>query len=228
MAVSFVNAGAMAEKATGTGTISPAYPAGLAANDLLLLFVGNNNATHTTLPAGWTSIRNVASTTDTVVPSILVARIFATGSESGTLAVTTPTSAANAQILAFRGVDLTTPEDFSNILLDKTATTGTAFTFSAATTTVPGTALIYAIIQNAGFGAWTPPANIGSDAWVEDGQGAAQRSATTGHLLWSGSGSTGTITVTSASGQRGVGVLVGLRPAAAVATPIRRAGKRRF
>ncbi len=104
--VTFVAAGT---GSGGTGNLAPAYPTGLQANDLLLLqvTVGDGTTTPTTPSGGWAILYGP----DTVTPQYgnpgrqWIYYKFASGSETGTLAITITGYSTNvACIYAFRNV----------------------------------------------------------------------------------------------------------------------------
>jgi len=213
VAITLVAAGTFTEKASGA-PISVPYPAGLAANDVLVLIMGGNSATVIGTQTGYTTDKSNASTGDTLVPDLYIGHKFATGSESGTFSATSGAGAGFGQILAFRGVDLTTPIDTTPGFGDKTLTnTPNLPIASAMTTTTPGVALVYGAVQNAATGPMTEPSVPA--AFTETGDRVAQRNASTGYLIWSGSGSTGIISVTGNGNSRGLVTVIALRPAAA-------------
>lgn len=86
--------------ATNNGT-TVGYPAGLAADDLLILQTVRRNSSSFSTPAGWTALYNDLSPSGTNVRQQLFYK-WATGTESGSITVGTI-----AVILAFRGVDKT-------------------------------------------------------------------------------------------------------------------------
>lgn len=109
---SYVGAGAISIAGMAT-TLTPSYPSGLAANDLLILRVNHRNnlaAVDDTInvPGGWTSI--YADQQNNCRQVLYYA--FAAGTESGTISISrTGDGTVNwsAQIYAFRGVNTTTP-----------------------------------------------------------------------------------------------------------------------
>jgi hypothetical protein len=211
VAVSFVGAGTFTESTSANPTVP--YPSGLQANDVLVLLFGVNNATVPSTQTGFTTVVAHSSTGDTLLPALYMGIKFATGAESGSFTTTIAgTAARSLQMLAFRGVDLVNPQDVTASTLDKTQTTDANFDIPGVTTTQAGTALVYAAIQNAATGGMTPPTNPA--AFTEDGDRSTGRNFSTGHLLWSGSGSTGTVTVVGNGSTRGYAGLLVLRPAA--------------
>lgn len=105
MAITFVNATTYSSGASSTSSVSLAYPASIAANDVLIAQVLISSSTGTiTTPAGWTLIR---SDTGNNRRSSLYSYV-ATGSESGSVAFTLSASFnAVGGMGAFRGVDTT-------------------------------------------------------------------------------------------------------------------------
>ena len=100
MAASFVAAGSV-------GTSSATYPAGITAGDLLLMWITRSSSTPPTLPSGWTAEPTLGTVTSGgSSPSGRWCYKVATGSESGSVTVTTN---AKAQILVFRGIDTSAP-----------------------------------------------------------------------------------------------------------------------
>lgn len=211
MAITFVGAGTFTESTT-TNPGFP-YPTGLAANDLLVLCFGVNGAAVPSAQTGFTTVIADSSTGDTLVPSLYMGIKFATGSESGSFTSTIAgVTARSGQILAFRGVDLTTPQDVAAQIQDKTSTATANFAIPSQTTTRTGVALVYAAIQNATTGGMTPPTVPAT--FTEDGDRVSGRNFSDGHLIWSGSGATGSVNPTGNGLTRGLAAVLALRPAA--------------
>ena len=63
MAITYQSAGAVATTAAGATTISPAYPTGIIAGDIVVLFVAQKpsvaNGGTVTTPAGWTLLTSL-------------------------------------------------------------------------------------------------------------------------------------------------------------------------
>jgi len=127
--VTFVSAG------TGSGTTSnpsPAYPSGLAANDLILLQVTVRDTTNTpTTPAGFTLLYGPDSTG---TGRQWIYYKFATGTESGTITITISGSNCKiARMYAFRNVALSSFTEGGGF------GSGTSRTISAQSVTTTGT-----------------------------------------------------------------------------------------
>ncbi len=211
MAITLRSAGTVGENtvAAGTTLLLP-YPTGMAAGDLMVLSATTNSTTPPTLPAGWTQIFRASANSGANVPGELVCIKYATGSESGNFSLTVPNIRCAGQIIAFAGVDQTTPQDVAATSVDSAASLTRII--PTLTTTMPGVALVYAADHATVSVTATPPSSPA--AFTETSDGTTQ-THTMGYLIWSGSGATGSVTVTfSATSSRGIGVLLALRPAA--------------
>lgn len=210
---SFVSAGVVTDKASGSTTVAIPYPAGLQAGDVLLLGYGANSATIVAAQTGFTTVRTESSTGGTLAPSLYVGVKYAVGTETGSYNMTVPSAAGTGQMLAIRGADQATLQDVTAGFVDKTDTSAGTCVIPSISTTKTGCALVYFCIQNASSGGMTPPTSPGT--FTEDGDRVAGRNFSTGHLIWSGSGATGTVTISQpTSNQRDLAVLVAVRPAA--------------
>jgi hypothetical protein len=132
MAITFVATGAAA---SGLNAISPALPSGLAAGDLMLLFVQTSNQTPTT-PTNWNVVGAglVGSGTAAAAGSVGLI-VYWKVAASGESAPSVPTGLNHliGFISAYRGVNGTSP---INISSGTTATSSTAVSIAAVTTTV--------------------------------------------------------------------------------------------
>lgn len=105
----FVGAGTLGSTETTT-TMTPGYPAGISANDILFMFIalrdGSGNATISSVSGGWTLVQEMPYMTVSDETSALYWK-RATGSESGTETVTLSEVLTNgngmATIVAYRG-----------------------------------------------------------------------------------------------------------------------------
>lgn len=105
----FVGAGTLGSTETTT-TMTPGYPAGISANDILFMFIGlrdgSGNATISSVSGGWTLVEEMPYMTGSDETSALYWK-RATGSESGTETVTLSEvltfGNGVAQIVAYRG-----------------------------------------------------------------------------------------------------------------------------
>lgn len=98
-AITYVTQGSIAYSAANGTSISPAYPSGISAGDLLVLIIGMKPTTTTggsvTTPSGWTHIISITGAggyssqgADTGNTNLFTYYKVASGSESGTLTVT--------------------------------------------------------------------------------------------------------------------------------------------
>lgn len=108
MAVSYVGAGA-ASATNGGSNPAPTLPAGLAAGDLMLLFVftRHTGVGFVTTPNGWSSLRNNVTTSGLLA---VFSRVYQGGDSAPTVTLNGHTGGASgdtaiAQIAAFRGSD---------------------------------------------------------------------------------------------------------------------------
>lgn len=208
MAIGAPLVGTVATNTAGAATLNVPYPASLTSSHIMVLAVSVNNATRATLPGGWTSVASLAATGNTQSPGLIVGIKQATGSESGNLAVTTPSVKSAGQIIAFSGVNLTTPQDVAATTLDKAA--GSAnMPLPTLTTTRSGCAVVYVGTMSTGADLATAP---GGYTETGDGIGTGGWPITTGYAL-PAAGATGTVTVVWDNTDKGVGCLLALRNA---------------
>lgn len=214
MAIGTPTLGAVLEQTTTTSPINVSYPAVVNAGDYLLLATtsGGSSISSTTTPATWTKLLGLSSTGNTVAPNIAVYRKFAAGTEGGTtLSVTKGTNVFSAQILAFSGVDPTTPEDGVTPTIGDNTTAANTVVIAAATVVTAGAALVTVAAHNSVSITATPPAGFTETA---DRTVASARAWEVAYQLGVSSGTTGTKTVTwSAATARSIGALFVLRPA---------------
>ena len=217
MPIAFGAAGTRLLVGTAATTWNVAYPASVAADDLLVLEIATNGGAVTT-PSGWTAVYN-----ETVLSNpkggLFIKK--AAGGESGTLAVTVGSTTGNAQMFRYTGVDPTTPQD-------ATATTGSSsantdpIVHAAITTVTAGTWLVYAAaVNSSSTNVTTEPA--GSTIRVDhaDIGGTGTKG---GYLIdegpITGTGSTGTRTVDMNAARAYWGAMMALRPASGGGSPI--------
>lgn len=133
MAVQFVAAGTVA---SGTGAITVPLPSGLQTDDLLFLLVETANENVTT-PTGWTiapsAHQGVGTAASTTATEISLFYRWVDGTESSA-SVADPGDHVIGRMVAYRGVDTTTPFDTS--AGSTKATASTTATFPSITTTV--------------------------------------------------------------------------------------------
>lgn len=216
MAITYQGAGTAAANTVAATSLSVAYPTGITAGDVIVLAVGCSNATAPTNPSGFTS--GVTGTSGGSSPAFRISYKVATGSESGSLSVATPSSTSQGRMFLFRGVDQTTPIDVTGTTFGSSTATA-AYNLPTLTTTTTGVTLVWYGGANAASGTWTSPTVPAAFTKVWDALTATPRSGV-GYLIWSGSGATGTVNLVSSSSVRGMAGLIALRPAGSSPTNV--------
>jgi hypothetical protein len=151
MAISFVNKGTFA---SGTSTISPGLPASMASGDLCLMFIESANEAISITTAGsiaWTQVTNSPIYTGTAAQAGGVRlAVYYGWFSSGTTAPTIADSGDHTTgiIMAFRGVDATTPFD-ATPTTSVDASNTTTLTPTAITTATTNACVVYGIAIDA-------------------------------------------------------------------------------
>lgn len=214
MAITYVGSGAEAA-ATGGANLSLPYVADIQAGDLLWVPASSSvtSAYATNAISGFTR----AYALDSGGGSPVGAGFYkiATGSETGSVTVVTPGGNSLARMFAFRGVDPTTPLDAAPVGFGS-STGVTAYVVPDQTTTTAGAALLLHTWSNTATGTWTQPTFY--TEVMDSTAGGTVGAASAAYRIWSGSGSTGTRTVTRSASVRGGAAGVVLRPAADATT----------
>lgn len=204
--------GVAAVQGTAATTINVPYPtSGLTSSHILVLgiTVNSGSTTAATIPAGWTQVDKRTSTTNTLPPFQFLAIKQATGSETGNLTVTVGANAkAWGQILAFDGVNLTTPQDVTATVVDQTSAGIATITIPGVTPTRTGCALVYLASHNNGGETATPPSGFTETG---DNTGVGGWAGTMGYQIYNSTSATGNVVVTFSGSNRGLGVLMVLR-----------------
>lgn len=145
MAIAYGAAGANVVLATAGTSWAVPYPATVAADDLLIIFMRTNGGAVTT-PAGWTSVYAEATVAN---PKGGVYIKKAAGGETGSVTVTTASTTGVAVMLSYTGVDTTTPQDVAAVTVAFDGTTNpVAVAFPSITTVTAGAVLIAALCSN--------------------------------------------------------------------------------
>lgn len=133
MAITFVGSGG---HVAGTGAISVPQPAGIAAGDVLLLVVETANEAVSVQMSGWTEVsvspQGLGTAGGTAATRLAVYYRISAGDEVA-VGIADSGNHTIAAILAFRGVDQTTP--INALAADLRATDNTAVIFPSVTTT---------------------------------------------------------------------------------------------
>lgn len=186
---------------TATTTHTVTTPAGAASGDVLIGVWYANGSAAWTQPAGWTVLVNEDGAAS---GSMLVCRLVLSGAPGGSYAATSAASeTAWGHIMAFTGVDTTTPEDATATHSHNTSGTYTTPTI----TTVTNNAVLLCI--------WGRGANVTitvDGALTPIDNGAAGPAYATGYETIATAGATGTRTATGYTGDN-FGASVAIRPA---------------
>jgi hypothetical protein len=218
MAIAFVNKGTFA---SGTTSISPGIPAGMAAGDFMLLTVHTPNQVVSAI-TGWTPVTSTPVSTGTAGAAggtrvSTYYRFWQSGDAAPTVAVTGGTC-TNGIIAGYSGVDPTTPFDGVTPVATTLAAAATTLTMTGLTTASENDLIFWSVARDVdansttGVTAFTN-ANLTGIAEVHD------QTVTTGPGggIWVGygfkatAGATGNLTVTQTS-SIAVGVTIALRP----------------
>jgi hypothetical protein len=211
VAITFVAAGAIAVGLTGADPAAP-YPTGLQADDRLVLVVVNGPATEPGAQTGFTQQISGLSGTGAQSPGGAIYHKAATGSESGNFTVTNNTSATcRAIILAYRGVDTTTPIDVAATEASLGAVT--AYTVGGQTASVTGVTFVGFTVSNSASGTMTEPTVPA--AWAErlDSVANSPHLSVADLVAWSSSGASGDFNFVRSAAVRGYAAVIALRPA---------------
>jgi alkaline phosphatase D len=183
-----------------------AYPASIAAGDLLLLHIVSSAATSSTPPSGWTEVYRETTVSN---PKGGVYIKTASGSESGSLTVTMSSSTGRAAISRFTGVDAT-PQDVAatSVLLD--ATSDTTVDLPSLTTANANSMLVYMAGANSTSVSMTSGTGTERYDWGPLG-GTNNRAGAMYTETKATAGSTGTRTITLSAGRAYWGVMLALR-----------------
>jgi outer membrane protein assembly factor BamB len=210
-AIAFRSA-ASVDQAGSPGSIAITKPAGILKGDVLIAVIAVRPDTLTiTVPAGFTLERRQDQTTGNP-NSVAVYRKIATASEPANYTFTaTGNTGIAGGIMAFSGVDNTTPVDVS---ASSAIVSGTAFAAPSITTTVANTMIVTAH-EFSSSERWTPPTgmteavDVASLAPSNSGGVAVEGNYTTQAAI----GATGTLTANAAgNADTGATVTLALRP----------------
>lgn len=197
-------------QASGGGPTNVPYPSSVSAGDVLVLCASLQTPTGVgsiTAPSGWTLVGDLKANAST--PDIAMYIKVAAGTEGGTnlsVAYTSSTPAFAAQILAFSGVDNTTPQDVAATTVDGAALT--TCTIPGQTIVTAGAAQVAISANNTTNSTATPPTGF-----TETGdQTGTVRSFEVSYILGLSAGATGSRVVTWSASARTVGILLALRP----------------
>jgi hypothetical protein len=214
VAITLHSAGTVTERTAETSTNVP-YPASISAGDTLVLVgsVNTGGTTNITTPSGWTKLYGTSLSAGVVSPHMSVFITTAVGTETGSLAVahSTGNSVSWWQMVAFTGIDTTTPQDVTQTTVDM-GTAATNVPLPTLTPVTSGDCLFYAVAENATTNTNTPPTSPAAFTELGD-RSTGTRTATTGYLIYNSTSATGTVNVVQNTSTRAIGVLIAFRPA---------------
>lgn len=204
---------------SGTGALTVPPPAGIAANDLLVLLVESANQAITT-PTGWTQVTNSPQSTGTAAAAggvrLGVFYKFTAGSESSASVADTGDH-TTAIMAAYRGVDTTSP--FNATAGSVQASASASWTLPGVTTTGDNCLIVLAIgndrdLNNSASISSFSNANLNSlserfDQTVNSSTGGGLALLDGGLLT---AGATGTTSVTSAASNTAAFITLALTP----------------
>jgi len=198
----------------------PGPPAGVVSNDalLLVLSISGVDVTAISAPSGWALVNRTSGTNH----GQAVFRKLAGAAEAGPYAFTwthvgTPggNDRALAYILAYRGVDTTSP--INAVGGQYNPVSSSSVTAPSIVTSVADTLLVgfFGLSNNVGGG--TLPVSMGNSYSQNTGGGGGGTTVLSGDQPWPSIGATGSRTATFGSATVSVGHLLALRPAAVTA-----------
>ena len=197
-----------AATATANGTsVTVSRPAGVVAGDLMLANVATRNGvTISGVPSGWTLVTTVADGSNMSVD--VYRKFFAAADPASYTFTFSASTKATASVLAFRGVDATSP-----VLASSTNVTASASSVTALAVTVPVTnsMLVAMFSQSRGDNDMDPPNGMREVVDFSTGSGGSGVSSEAAYAIQVNAGSSGNKVAPASGSARGIGVLVALR-----------------
>lgn len=204
------------EQSSASSPTTVNFPAALAVGDVMVLKCATGGTASNTVstPSGWNLIAQLAGTGNTAAPNAAAYIRTATAGDvaTGSIAVTHGATLLSAIVLAYSGVNLTTPQDFTAVTFDQT-TSQTGAGPATATVTVDGTVLIFLVSGVSTTATAAPPTQGGTWTELADRTVGSSRTWEVSHLLGAPPGTTGAVQATWSTSMKSVGILIGLRPA---------------
>lgn len=211
--------GAVSRVGSAVGTVSSSAvsvqnttpPAGVASGDLMIAVVGQRGTGYPVVnsaPAGWTLVLN---RDDGGTSGVSIYRKLATASEPASYAwgLRNNDRAAGA-IVAFRGVDTTTPVEASGTQANAAST---SYTAPSITTTTADTLLLAIFSAITGSASFTAPTDMVAEVTAVGGAGPNGIAFGLFHSTRLATGATGTRVSTPNTSLKNLGVLLALRAA---------------
>ncbi len=188
-------------------------PAGIKANDQIIVAVQSGFSTTITTPTGWTQVSNYVGP-NSGYPRLYIFRKTATGSETSFVANKGGYVGAYASAVVYRGVNTINPID----QISTESAGGASITIPAITASVSGEQLVLAEAadNNSTNGTWTAPSG-----WTQElNSNVKWGSSAIADKNLTSTGTSGSPTATFNSSAALDAVLLGLRPASTSAVPV--------
>jgi hypothetical protein len=202
--------------ASGTAAITPPFPTGVAAGDLLITFAESVGGEAYTLPAGWSHVPGSPLDQSTNTRLTVIYRFWQSGDVAPSLG--DPGNHAVGRMIAFTGVDPVTPFDVTPTTATE-ATADTSASWPSVTTVTNSCTIVQAIAtgrdaaSTTNLGAVTNGALSGIteqvDNWISLGTGGGVGVVTASQA---GAGATGSSTATMGSTDTKALLTIPLRP----------------
>lgn len=214
MAIAFGSAGTQYLAATAATSHAVPYPSGIAADDLLVLFIATNGGAVTSPSSPWVEVHREGTLSN---PKGGLWIKVATGSESGTLDVTTSSTTASMIIFRYTGVDPTTPQDATATTVLNTVSTVSSVLPSINTNTADA----WLVYCNAGNSSSTTVSSTTGTQRINntDPGGTGDKTGGLFDEALGAAGATGTRTIDLSASRANWGAMMALRPAGGGGTP---------
>lgn len=209
MAIALVGTPTTFEPTSASTTVTNSVPTGVANGNLLIWIISGAISSTPTTPTGWNVMETQAG-------SGLSTHVYwrAASSEPASYNATVASGRWTGLMLAFSGVDTTTPEDVASSVSVGTSATA----FNAITPTTAG-AWVFAVATGAVGAGVTTGTHTSSNLDAIDGTSTVKTSGsvnaviTAGHEVWSSGAFTPVMTMNTAT-TRSNGISIALRPSA--------------
>lgn len=207
-AISQVDSTSSATGSGGSGSLTLAYPAGLAADDILIAQIAVGNNLTITAPAGWTLI-NRTNNGSALTQAAYWKRAGASNPASESWSFSASDRAAGTMI-AYRDVDPVAPVNGFTVQANASSTSVTAGSLAP---TVSGTQLVGLYALANGNGSFSPPTGMAEREDEATGGGPNGMAVELADEAYAGgTAATGTRVATSTSSAASVAHLVALQP----------------
>lgn len=222
MAISYVAAGAIATAASGN--VTPALPAGWAADDVHICLIASLDAVSPTMPAGWTALISPTDSGNGTRVSAFYRRAVA--GDANPLVTHTAGAGISAVIVAYRGCAASgSPIDVMGTAVAAASNATTSMSFGSLTTLTANAH----VVMLGGIGANRTVSNYSGSPTPDervDGPNSVSTipEVVVADFVMAAAGSTGTRTADLSAGRNRVGVMAALKPATTAVTIFSRRG----